>query len=103
MSRGLARKRDTYYALLDAADSHRHGDLDGRGNLSEKLLWEWCEWFIALAADQVDFMTRMLDLDAMKARIAALITYRSILARKPLFRCITCFWPGPPRAANSSK
>lgn len=79
MSRGLARKRDTYYALLDAADSHRHGDLDGRGNLSEKLLWEWCEWFIALAADQVDFMARMLDLDAMKARIAALITYRSTL------------------------
>ncbi|MBL8413921.1 MAG: Fic family protein [Propionivibrio sp.] len=82
MSRGLARKRDTYYALLDAADSHRHGDLDGRGNLSEKLLWEWCEWFIALAADQVDFMTRMLDLDAMKARIAALITYRSTLDRR---------------------
>jgi Fic family protein len=79
MSRGLARKRDRYYALLDAADSHRRGDLDGRGNLSEKLLWEWCDWFIALAGDQVDFMARMLDLDAMKARIAALITYRSTL------------------------
>lgn len=81
MSRGLARKRDAYYALLDAADSHRHGDLDGRGNLSEKLLWEWCDWFIALAADQVDFMAGMLDLDAMKARIAALITYRATLDR----------------------
>lgn len=79
MSRGLARKRDRYYVLLDAADSHRHGDLDGRGNLSEKLLWEWCEWFIALAADQVDFMAGMLDLDAMKARIAALIIFRSTL------------------------
>jgi Fic family protein len=77
MNRELARNRDTYYARLDAADSHRQGDLDGRGNLSEKLLWEWCEWFISIAEDQVNFMTGMLNLDEMKARIAALITYRS--------------------------
>lgn len=77
MNRGLARNRDKYYALLDAADSHRHGDLDGRGNLSEKQLGDWCDWFIAVADDQVDFMSKMLKLDAMKARIAALIAFRS--------------------------
>jgi Fic family protein len=77
MNRGFARDRDTYYAKLDAADSHRQGDLDGRGNLSEKMLWEWCNWFILTAEDQVSFMTKMLNLDEMKARISALISYRS--------------------------
>ncbi|MFA7399735.1 MAG: Fic family protein [Sideroxydans sp.] len=77
MSRGLARSRDTYYAKLHAADNHRQGDLDGRGNLSEKMLWEWCEWFIAIAEDQVSFMTKMLSLDEMKARISALVIFRS--------------------------
>lgn len=77
MSRGLARNRDTYYAKLHAADDHRQGDLDGRGNLSEKMLREWCEWFIAIAEDQVSFMTKMLSLDEMKARISALVIFRS--------------------------
>lgn len=77
MNRGFARNRDTYYARLDAADSHRHGDLDGRCNLSEKLLWEWCEWFISVAEDQVNFMSGMLNLDEMKTRITALISFRS--------------------------
>jgi Fic family protein len=77
MNRGLARNREMYYAKLDAADSHRQGDLDGRGNLSEKLLWNWGEWFISIAEDQVNFMTKMLNLDEMKMRIAALISFRS--------------------------
>jgi Fic family protein len=77
MNRGLARNREKYYQLLDAADSHRQGDLDGRGNLSEKLLGDWCDWFLSVAEDQVSFMSKMLNLDAMKARIAGLITYRS--------------------------
>lgn len=77
INRGLARNRDKYYALLDAADSHRQGDLDGRGNLSEKLLRQWCEWFVSIAEDQVSFMTGMLDMDRMKARIAALVMFRS--------------------------
>jgi Fic family protein len=77
MNRGLARNRDTYYLKLHAADNHRQGDLDGRGNLSEKTLWEWCEWFISIAEDQVGFMTKMLSLDEMKARISALVIFRS--------------------------
>ena len=77
MNRGLARNRDKYYQMLDAADSHRQGDLDGRGNLSEKFLGEWCDGFIAIAEDQVKFMRRMLCLDEVKARIIALITFRA--------------------------
>lgn len=77
VSRGLARRRDEYYACLDAADAPRQGDLDGRGNLSEKALRHWCEWFIAICEDQVGFMTRMFDLDGVKTRIQALVTFRA--------------------------
>jgi Fic family protein len=77
MNRGLARNRDDYYAFLSGADSHRHGDLDGRGNLSEKMLWKWCEWFIHIANDQVSFMEKMLNLPEMRKNIEALISFRS--------------------------
>lgn len=77
VSRGLARQRDAYYRQLAWADAPRQGDLDGRGNLSEKNLHAWCAWFIELCADQVDFMTGLLDLDRMKTRIDALMTFRA--------------------------
>lgn len=77
VSRGLARRRDEYYARLDAADAPRQGDLDGRGNLSEKELHRWCEWFIGLCEDQVSFMARLFNLDGMKTRIQALISFRA--------------------------
>lgn len=77
VSRGLARRRDEYYERLDAADAPRQGDLDGRGNLSEKELRRWCEWFISICEDQVSFMTRMFRLDDMKTRIHALISFRA--------------------------
>ncbi len=51
--------------------------MDGSGNLSEKRLWEWCEWFISIVEDQVSFMSIMLNLDEMKMRISALILFRS--------------------------
>lgn len=77
ISRGLARRRDEYYEHLDAADAPRQGDLDGRGNLSERALHNWCDWFIALCGDQVNFMAGMFDLNGMKTRIQALIAFRS--------------------------
>jgi len=77
MNRGLARQRDDYYAYLAAADQPRQGDLDGRGNLSEKTLWEWCQWFIGIAHDQVGFMEKMLNLSEMRRHIEALIFFRA--------------------------
>jgi Fic family protein len=77
MNRGLARHREAYYVHLAGADKPRHGDLDGRGNLSEKRLWEWCQWFIGIAEDQVSFMEKMLHLSAMRKNIEALISFRS--------------------------
>lgn len=77
VNRGFARRRDDYYRHLSEADMPRHGDYDGRGNLSERMLIAWCEFFIATCKDQVDFMTRMLNLDDLKTRTAALVTIRS--------------------------
>lgn len=76
-SRGLARSVTDYYARLHNADMSRRGDLDGRGNLTTAGLIEWIEYFVGMCADQVNFMSRMLELDGMKRRIEALVTFRS--------------------------
>ena len=80
VNRGLARQRDKYYEMLDNADAARQGDLDGRGNLSQKRLWEWCTCFAQVCEDQVDFMTQMLDLSSLKQRIQAYVLVRSVEA-----------------------
>ncbi|CAM3654042.1 Fic family protein [Polynucleobacter brandtiae] len=99
MNRGLARHRDTYYAQLTAAYSLRQGDLDGRGNLSEATLRQWCSWFISIAEDQVGFMGQMLDLHQMKSRITALISYRSemdkAIRREAILPLYHLFLAGP--------
>ncbi len=77
VNRGLAHHRDKYYVALANADMARHGDLDGRGNLSERMLRAWCHFFIELCEDQVTFMAKMLDLSQLKQRIADLILVRS--------------------------
>lgn len=77
VNRGLARQRDKYYEFLHKADAPRQGDLDGRGNVSEKALREWCEYFVELADDQVTFMTKLLGLEKLKDSIATLMLVRS--------------------------
>jgi Fic family protein len=76
VNRGLARDRDGYYARLGNADLPRQGDLDGRGNLSERGLREWCEYFISICKDQVTFMGHMLDLEGLRERVKALVSVR---------------------------
>jgi Fic family protein len=73
ISRGLARNRDAYIAALAGADEHRQGDLDGRGNLSNKGLLNFCGFFLEIALDQVEFMSSLLELDAMKRRISGYV------------------------------
>jgi len=60
-SRGLARNVGRYKALLMAADEPRHGDLDGRGNLSQAALIEFCQFFLSVCVDQVDYMRSILE------------------------------------------
>jgi len=71
VSRGLARgleSRGEYKRMMDRADSPRDGDLDGRGNLSEKALVEFTSWFLQICIDQVRFMSEMFDLDTLGER-----------------------------------
>lgn len=69
MSRGFAKTAEEYKARLAGADQPRMGDLDGRGNLSEKRLAEFCEYAMQTAIDQATFMTRMFSLDKFKFRV----------------------------------
>ena len=66
ISRGLARgleSRGDYKRMMDHADSPRLGDLDGRGNLSQRALVEFMTWFLRVCLDQVTFMSGLFDLD----------------------------------------
>ena len=60
VSRGLARAVEQYKATLAAADQPRRGDLDGRGNLSQAALTDFCQFFFAACIDQVTFMESLL-------------------------------------------
>jgi Fic family protein len=61
VSRGLARNVVEYKSRLAAADAPRRGDLDGRGNLTQAGLAEFCRFFLAACIDQVTFMERLLE------------------------------------------
>lgn len=76
-NRGLARAVQDYYARLHNADMPRRGDFDGRGNLTAAGLVEWIDFFLDICADQVGYMNRMFELDGMKRRIEALVTFRA--------------------------
>ncbi len=80
--RGFARTHETYYARLAAADEARAGDLDGRGNLSERGLEQWMGYVLEQCLDQVRFMSGMLDLQGMKERIAASLSFEQNVVRQ---------------------
>jgi Fic family protein len=69
LSRGLARQRNDYYAALSAADQQRWNDLDGRGNLSDRALGEFCRFVLQIMLDQINFMAGLLQLDHLSRRI----------------------------------
>ena len=80
--RAFARSHDAYYAHLAAADAPRAGDLDGRGNLSERALCEWIAFVLDQCLDQVRFMTGLMDLGRMKERIAACLSFEEQVVRQ---------------------
>jgi hypothetical protein len=66
VSRGLARglaSRGEYKRMMDHADMPRQGDLDGRGNLSQRALTEFMLWFLHVCLDQITFMSGLFDID----------------------------------------
>jgi Fic family protein len=76
ISRGLARgleNRSEYKSMMDHADMPRQGDLDGRGNLSQRALEEFVLWFLKVALDQVKFMSGLFQLDTLARRLRVLV------------------------------
>lgn len=71
ISRGFAKTADEYKASLAGADEPRMGDLDGRGNLSEKRLAEFCVYALRTAIDQAKYMGSMFALENFQARAGA--------------------------------
>jgi hypothetical protein len=51
------------------ADRPREGDLDGRGQMSQKRYFEFIEFMLDVCHDQVDYMTAALDTTKLRERI----------------------------------
>lgn len=76
VSRGLARGLTgpgDYKRMMDHADMPRQGDLDGRGNLSQRALNEYVLWFLQVCLDQVTFMTGLFEIETLAQRMRHLV------------------------------
>ncbi|TXL80487.1 Fic family protein [Vineibacter terrae] len=76
ISRGLVRgleSRGDYKRMMDHADMPRQGDLDGRGNLSQRALIDFTAWFLRVCLDQVTFMSSLFELDTLARRLRAYV------------------------------
>ena len=76
ISRGLARgleSRGEYKRMMDHADMPRQGDLDGRGNLSQRALTDFTLWFLRVCLDQVTFMSTLFEIDTLARRLRAYV------------------------------
>lgn len=69
VARGLARDEGRYKSLLAQADQPREGDLDGRGNLTQRGLIEFCKFFLTQSVDQIRFMSGLLEPATMLTRM----------------------------------
>jgi Fic family protein len=78
LARGLTGKAD-YKLRMDHADMPRQGSLDGRGNLSEKALIEFCEWFLRICVDQIDFMQELFQFETLRQRLKNYVTTHNTL------------------------
>jgi Fic family protein len=76
VSRGLARRNFDYKSALARADASRRNDLDGRGNLSNEGLINFCRFFLAVCLDQVEYMGDLLRLEELVERIRRYIELR---------------------------
>ena len=82
-SRGLARSVGSYKDLLMAADEPRHNDLDGRGALSQAALIEFCQFFLSICVDQVEYMRSILKPSELLRRMEIYVEEETRAARLP--------------------
>lgn len=55
---------------LTQGDAPRRNDYDGRGNLSNEGLLKFCDFFLDVCLDEIDFMNGLLKLDVLLDRYA---------------------------------
>jgi Fic family protein len=77
LSRGLARTSTQYKTLLASADVPRQGDYDGRGQLTEKGLVNFCNYMLDTAIDQVTYISELLDLAKIRQRMESYVAARN--------------------------
>lgn len=77
LSRGLANSSGNYKNALAMADQPRQGDYDGRGQLTEKYLLEFCDYMLDTAIDQVGYIGGLLNLTELRKRIKSYIEARN--------------------------
>lgn len=85
LSRGLARQREVYFQYLAAADQKRWNDLDGRGNLTDRGLSEFCLFLLRTMLDQIEFMEGLFAFEKLAARIDRHLQFE-LLHLKPMDR-----------------
>ena len=61
------------------SDTPRQGDLDGRGNLSERALSDFVLWFVRICLDQVTFMSGLFEFDVLQKRLRAYVDHHETL------------------------
>lgn len=69
VARGLARGVSTYKSMLMAADAARYNGYDGRGALSHEALVKFCDFFLTVCVDQVEYMGKLLDVENFSQRL----------------------------------
>jgi Fic family protein len=69
IARGLARREADYKDHLGRCDEIRHGDLDGRGNLSAESLADFADFFLQACLDQITFMSSLVQPDRLRHRV----------------------------------
>jgi len=82
ISRGLSRGLkgpSEYKQMMDHADTPRQGGLDGRGNLSLGALTEFTLWFLRVCLDQVEFMSRLFEIETLARRLRNCIEKNEML------------------------
>ncbi|WP_458717104.1 Fic family protein [Pseudomonas gregormendelii] len=82
LSRGLARQHDDYYRTLAMADQPREGDLDGRGQMSQKRYFEFIEFMLQVCHDQVDYMTAAVEPSRLRERVTRAFRYNEKLLQE---------------------
>jgi len=77
ISRGLARRQSEYYAKLRAADQPRHGDLDGRGQLTQAGLIEFVRFMLEVCKDQINYTIDAMGVQKLRDRLERIVKFET--------------------------